>query len=77
MLVEEEDLLKVVRIKSRRLKDYRDRKVIPFIKTGRSVLYDPDAVVAALKRLERAPSETLLRRKRKPVNPAQSPSMFA
>ena len=40
MLVEEEELLKVVRIKSRRLKDYRDRKVIPYIKTGRSVLYE-------------------------------------
>lgn len=67
MLVEEEELLKTVRIKSRRLKDYRDRKVIPFIKTGRSVLYDPVAVEAALKRLERAPSETLIKRKRKPV----------
>ena len=54
-LMEEEELLQIVRIKSRRLKAYRDRKIIPFIKTGRSVLYDPEAVVLALKKLERAP----------------------
>ena len=54
-LLEEPELLQIVRIKSRRLKDYRDRRLIPYIKTGRSVLYDPDAVVLALKKLERAP----------------------
>ena len=52
-LLEEKELLEIVRIKKRRLKDYRDRRVIPFIKTGRSILYDPEAVVAALKKLER------------------------
>jgi hypothetical protein len=64
-LLEEKELLEIVRIKSRRLKDYRERRVIPFIKTGRSVLYDPEAVIAALKKLERSPSETLLKRKRR------------
>jgi hypothetical protein len=54
-LLEETELLEIVRIKSRRLKSYRDRRLIPYIRTGRSVLYDPDAVIAALKQLERAP----------------------
>jgi hypothetical protein len=52
-LVEEEELLKVVQVKSRRLKDFRDRDLIPFIKTGRSILYDPEKVIAALERFER------------------------
>jgi hypothetical protein len=68
-LLEEKELLQIVRIKSRRLKDYRERKVIPYIKTGRSVLYDSEAVIAALKKLERSPSETLLKRKRREANP--------
>lgn len=65
MLLEEKELLEIVRIKRRRLKDYRDRRVIPFIKTGRSVLYDPEAVVAALKKLERAALEIPGKRERK------------
>jgi hypothetical protein len=64
-LMEEEELLQIVRIKSRRLKDYRDRKIIPFIKTGRSVLYDPEAVVLALKKLEREPVGILGKREKR------------
>jgi hypothetical protein len=64
-LVGEEELLeKTVRISSRRLKDYRDKGVIPFIKTSRSVLYDPEKVLAALEQFEVKKARTSSRKNR-------------
>jgi hypothetical protein len=48
-LMNEEELLEVVvGLTSRQLKEFRDNKVIPFIKVKRTLLYDPAKVLAAL-----------------------------
>jgi hypothetical protein len=63
-LVGEKELLeKTVRITPRRLKTYRDRGVIPFIKTARAILYDPERVLAALEQFEVKKTRTSSRKK--------------
>jgi hypothetical protein len=47
-LVNEEELLEVVGLTSRQLKELRYRKVVPFIKIRRTLLYDPEKVLDAL-----------------------------
>jgi hypothetical protein len=53
-LMKEEELLLVVRIKSRLLRDLRARRLIPFFKiNSKTILYDPARVLAALEKYER------------------------
>jgi hypothetical protein len=50
-LIREPELLEIVRVKSRTLRDLRERKVIPFYKAGdRTFLYDPEEVMTALRK---------------------------
>jgi hypothetical protein len=65
-LVEETELLQVVRISRERLRYLRDASIIPYIRTGRlSLLYDIDKVVAALQKLEQKPGRKREKRKTK------------
>jgi hypothetical protein len=49
-------IMELLDVESRRLQTWRVNKVIPFIKVGkRTILYDPDAVLAALEKYERKP----------------------
>ena len=51
---EKELLTEVVRITSRSLREFRRRRLIPFLKLGkRTILYDPEKVLAALEKHER------------------------
>jgi hypothetical protein len=51
---EKELLSEVVRITSRSLREFRRRRLIPFIKVGnRTILYDPEKVLASLEKYER------------------------
>ena len=51
----EPELLELVRIKSRTLRELRERKVIPFIEAGpRTFLYDPQEVMEALRKFRQA-----------------------
>lgn len=52
-LINEEELLQLIPITSRQLRDYRTHRRIPFIKlSSRVILYDPEKVATALDRLE-------------------------
>jgi hypothetical protein len=49
-------MMELLDVESRRLQTWRVNKVIPFIKVGKkTILYDPDAVFAALEKYERKP----------------------
>jgi hypothetical protein len=54
-LVNQEELLdEHVRIKRRQLRDFRARGIVPFVKiNSKTILYDPDKVLAALEKYER------------------------
>jgi hypothetical protein len=55
-LMTEAELLEVVRIKSRLLRELRRRRLIPFIKlNSKTILYNPTRVLAALGKYERVP----------------------
>jgi hypothetical protein len=47
-LMNEEELLDIIGLTSRQLKEFRDKKVVPFIKVKRTLLYNPEKVLAAL-----------------------------
>ena len=71
-IVEEKELLEVIRVGKRKLRYFRDRGLIPFIKTGRlSCLYDLDEVLAALKKHEHKAAREKLTRK--PTKVKQEP----
>lgn len=54
LMNEKELLSEVVRITSRSLRELRRRRLIPFIKVGkRTILYDPERVLASLEKFER------------------------
>jgi hypothetical protein len=58
-LVKEAELLQVVRISSRLLRDLRARRVIPFVKlNSKVVLYDPDRILKVLAEYERMEAGT-------------------
>jgi hypothetical protein len=53
-LVKEGELLEIVRIPSRLLRDLRARRLIPFVKlNSKTILYDPTRVLEALAKYER------------------------
>jgi hypothetical protein len=53
-LVKEKELLQVVRIPSRQLRDLRKDRKIPFLKIGsKTILYDVEKIIAALEKYER------------------------
>jgi hypothetical protein len=53
-LVKERELLEVVRIPSRLLRDLRARRLIPFVKlNSKTILYDTAKVLDALEKYER------------------------
>jgi hypothetical protein len=65
-LVREAELLQVVRIKPRTLRDLRERKVIPFIQAGdRTFLYDPEEVLKSLAQFKRESVQAPGKRKQK------------
>jgi hypothetical protein len=47
-LMNEEELLDIIGLTSRQLREFRDKKVVPFIKVKRILLYNPEKVIAAL-----------------------------
>ena len=53
-LVKEKELLQVVRIPSRQLRDLRKDRKIPFLKIGsKTILCDVEKIIAALEKYER------------------------
>jgi hypothetical protein len=53
-LLKEKELLEVVRIPSRLLRDLRARRLIPFVKlNSKTILYDADRVLESLSKYER------------------------
>jgi hypothetical protein len=47
-LMNEEELLDIIGLTSRQLREFRDKKIVPFIKVKRTLLYNPEKVIAAL-----------------------------
>ena len=52
-ILTEKELATRVKKAPRTVRDWRERHWIPYIRIGRSILYDWDRVAAALQRLER------------------------
>jgi hypothetical protein len=49
----EEELAARLKKAPRTVRDWREKRLIPYIRIGRSILYDWDRVLAALQKLER------------------------
>lgn len=47
------ELAQRLSISPRQLRQWQHDKVIPYLKVGRTILFDPDKVAAALERFER------------------------
>jgi hypothetical protein len=52
-LLREFEQAKLLNVSPRTLRDYRSKKLVPFIKLGGLILFDPERVEAALKKFER------------------------
>jgi excisionase family DNA binding protein len=52
-LLRENEQAAVLQVSKTTLREWRRRKIIPFVKVGRVVLYDPQRVQEALRRFER------------------------
>jgi hypothetical protein len=50
----EEELAVRLKKAPRTVRDWREKRLIPYMRIGRSILYDWDRVTAALQKLERA-----------------------
>lgn len=69
-LIREPELLEIVRVKSRTLRDLRDRRVIPYYKAGdRTFLYDPEEVMEAIRKFRHSEVKTPKKREQKPPHP--------
>jgi hypothetical protein len=55
-LVRKIELLEIIPISARTLDGYLAKRIIPFVKVSRIVLFDPEEVLKALKKFERKAS---------------------
>jgi hypothetical protein len=55
ILLNEDQILEKIGVSARSLRSWRDKKVIPYIRVGRIILYDLDKVLTALAGFERRP----------------------
>jgi excisionase family DNA binding protein len=59
MYLKYSEMAERLRISERTLKDWVAKRLVPYIKIQRSVLFDPDRVKAALSKFERSQRGTL------------------
>jgi Helix-turn-helix domain len=51
--IREKAMAGILGVSERTLRNWRSLKIVPYTKIGRVILFDPDAVHAALERFER------------------------
>jgi hypothetical protein len=51
--LKEKEQAAVLRVSTRTLRDWRQRKIVPYFKVGRVIFFDPERVQQALAKFER------------------------
>jgi excisionase family DNA binding protein len=52
-LFRQKELAETLRVSERSIRNWQERRIIPFVKIGRVVLFDIEKVMSALERFER------------------------